>query len=77
MSIGRAPSAPRWVPTNRIIETARTEGADIIAILGLITPSLDVTCHVAGEMEREGFKLPLLIGGATTSRVHTVVKSKG
>ncbi|GMQ96066.1 MAG: methionine synthase [Gammaproteobacteria bacterium] len=62
------------VPANRILETARAENADIIGISGLITPSLDEMCHVAGEMERQGFNLPLLIGGATTSRVHTAVK---
>ncbi|MFQ5546468.1 MAG: dihydropteroate synthase, partial [Acidiferrobacterales bacterium] len=62
------------VPSARILETARTEGADIIGVSGLITPSLDEMCHVASEMEREGFELPLLIGGATTSRVHTAVK---
>jgi len=62
------------VPANRILETARAEGADIIGVSGLITPSLDEMCHVAGEMQREGFGLPLLIGGATTSRVHTAVK---
>jgi 5-methyltetrahydrofolate--homocysteine methyltransferase len=62
------------VPANRILETARSEGADIIGVSGLITPSLDEMCHVAGEMERQNFELPLLIGGATTSRVHTAVK---
>ena len=62
------------VPANRILETARAEGADIIGVSGLITPSLDEMCHVAAEMEREDFKVPLLIGGATTSRVHTAVK---
>ena len=62
------------VPATKILETARTEGADIIGLSGLITPSLDEMCHVAAEMEREGFALPLLIGGATTSRVHTAVK---
>ncbi len=62
------------VPANRILETARAEGADIIGVSGLITPSLDEMCHVAGEMQREDFSLPLLIGGATTSRVHTAVK---
>ena len=62
------------VPANKILETARTEGADIVGVSGLITPSLDEMCHVAGEMERQGFELPLLIGGATTSRVHTAVK---
>src|SRR5438034_8823400 len=62
------------VPATKILETARSEGADMIGLSGLITPSLDEMCHVAGEMEREGFALPLLIGGATTSRVHTAVK---
>src|SRR5262249_1415281 len=57
-----------------ILETAKAEKADIIGLSGLITPSLDEMCHVAAEMEREGFALPLLIGGATTSRVHTAVK---
>jgi 5-methyltetrahydrofolate--homocysteine methyltransferase len=62
------------VPATKILETARKEQADIIGLSGLITPSLDEMCHVAAEMEREGFALPLLIGGATTSRVHTAVK---
>jgi 5-methyltetrahydrofolate--homocysteine methyltransferase len=62
------------VPAQKILETARAEGADIIGLSGLITPSLDEMCHVAEEMEREGFELPLLIGGATTSKVHTAVK---
>ncbi len=62
------------VPANRILETARAEGADIVGVSGLITPSLDEMCHVAAEMSREEFNLPLLIGGATTSRVHTAVK---
>ncbi len=62
------------VPATKILETAKREGADIIGLSGLITPSLDEMCHVAGEMEREGLSLPLLIGGATTSRVHTAVK---
>ena len=62
------------VPANRILETARAQGADIVGVSGLITPSLDEMCHVAGEMERQDFSLPLLIGGATTSRVHTAVK---
>ena len=62
------------VSANRILEAARAEGADIVGISGLITPSLDEMCHVAGELERENFELPLLIGGATTSRVHTAVK---
>jgi 5-methyltetrahydrofolate--homocysteine methyltransferase len=62
------------VPAAKILETAKAEEADIIGLSGLITPSLDEMCHVAGEMERQGFDLPLLIGGATTSRVHTAVK---
>src|SRR5690606_12091525 len=62
------------VPAAKILETARREKADIIGLSGLITPSLDEMCHVAAEMEREGFDLPLLIGGATTSKVHTAVK---
>jgi 5-methyltetrahydrofolate--homocysteine methyltransferase len=62
------------VPATRILETARAEGVDIIGLSGLITPSLDEMAHVAAEMERDGFDIPLLIGGATTSRVHTAVK---
>ena len=62
------------VPAAKILETAKREKADIIGLSGLITPSLDEMCHVAAEMEREGFSVPLLIGGATTSRVHTAVK---
>jgi 5-methyltetrahydrofolate--homocysteine methyltransferase len=62
------------VPAARILETAREKKADVIGLSGLITPSLDEMCHVAAEMEREGFDIPLLIGGATTSRVHTAVK---
>src|SRR5205807_6929286 len=62
------------VPATKILETARSEGADMIGLSGLITPSLDEMCLVAAEMERQGFDLPLLIGGATTSRVHTAVK---
>jgi 5-methyltetrahydrofolate--homocysteine methyltransferase len=62
------------VPAAKILETARTEKADMIGLSGLITPSLDEMCHVAAEMERQGFDLPLMIGGATTSRVHTAVK---
>src|SRR5690606_20299676 len=57
-----------------ILETARAENVDIIGLSGLITPSLDEMVHMAAEMEREGFDIPLLIGGATTSRVHTAVK---
>ena len=62
------------VPAARILETARERQVDIIGLSGLITPSLDEMCHVAAEMEREGFDVPLMIGGATTSRVHTAVK---
>ncbi|MGE0563580.1 MAG: methionine synthase, partial [Pseudolabrys sp.] len=62
------------VPAAKILETARKEGADIVGLSGLITPSLDEMCLVAAEMERQGFDVPLLIGGATTSRVHTAVK---
>ncbi len=62
------------VPSQTILEAARREKADIIGLSGLITPSLDEMVHVATEMEREGFTIPLLIGGATTSRVHTAVK---
>jgi 5-methyltetrahydrofolate--homocysteine methyltransferase len=62
------------VPAKKIVETAREQKVDIIGLSGLITPSLDEMCHVAGELEREGFDIPLLIGGATTSRVHTAVK---
>ena len=62
------------VPAETILQTAREENADIIGLSGLITPSLDEMVHMAKEMQRQGFKLPLLIGGATTSRVHTAVK---
>ena len=62
------------VPTAKILATARELNVDIIGLSGLITPSLDEMVHVAAEMEREGFDIPLLIGGATTSRVHTAVK---
>ena len=62
------------VPAQKILDKARERKVDIIGLSGLITPSLDEMCHVAAEMEREGFDLPLLIGGATTSRVHTAVK---
>ncbi len=62
------------VPCERILERAREEKADLIGLSGLITPSLDEMVHVAREMERQGFKLPLLIGGATTSRAHTAIK---
>jgi 5-methyltetrahydrofolate--homocysteine methyltransferase len=62
------------VPAAKILETAREKKADAIGLSGLITPSLDEMVHVAQEMQREGFRLPLLIGGATTSRAHTAVK---
>ena len=62
------------VPASKILAVAREQKVDIIGLSGLITPSLDEMAHVAAEMEREGFDLPLLIGGATTSRVHTAVK---
>jgi len=62
------------VPAEKILERARVEHADMIGLSGLITPSLDEMVHVAREMERQGFKLPLLIGGATTSKAHTAVK---
>ena len=62
------------VPCEKILERAKAENADLIGLSGLITPSLDEMVHVAREMERQGFKLPLLIGGATTSRAHTAVK---
>ena len=62
------------VPASKILQVARDEKVDIIGLSGLITPSLDEMVHVAAEMEREGFSIPLLIGGATTSRVHTAVK---
>jgi 5-methyltetrahydrofolate--homocysteine methyltransferase len=61
-------------PAQKILDFAREKGANIIGLSGLITPSLDEMCHVAAEMERQGFDIPLLIGGATTSRVHTAVK---
>ena len=62
------------VPATKIFEVAREQKVDIIGLSGLITPSLDEMVHVAAEMERQGFSIPLLIGGATTSRVHTAVK---
>jgi 5-methyltetrahydrofolate--homocysteine methyltransferase len=62
------------VACEKILERAKAEKADLIGLSGLITPSLDEMVHVAREMERQGFKLPLLIGGATTSRAHTAVK---
>lgn len=62
------------VPADKILAKAREINADIIGLSGLITPSLDEMVHVAKEMERQGFKVPLLIGGATTSRIHAAVK---
>jgi 5-methyltetrahydrofolate--homocysteine methyltransferase len=62
------------VPAAKILATAKEMKVDIIGLSGLITPSLDEMCNVAAELEREGFDVPLLIGGATTSRVHTAVK---
>jgi 5-methyltetrahydrofolate--homocysteine methyltransferase len=62
------------VPSDQILERAKEEKADIIGLSGLITPSLDEMVHVAKEMQRQGFEVPLLIGGATTSRTHTAVK---
>src|SRR5579864_5567489 len=62
------------VPAAKIIETVKAEGADIVGLSGLITPSLDEMSYLAGELERQGMSVPLLIGGATTSRVHTAVK---
>nr|WP_225209694.1 methionine synthase [Xanthomonas surreyensis] len=62
------------VPTQTILDRARAENADIIGLSGLITPSLEEMSHVAREMQRQGFSMPLLIGGATTSRAHTALK---
>jgi 5-methyltetrahydrofolate--homocysteine methyltransferase len=62
------------VPPQKILEVAKAEGVDVIGLSGLITPSLDEMVHMAAEMEREGLNIPLLIGGATTSKVHTAVK---
>ncbi|MCW3081309.1 methionine synthase [Segetibacter sp.] len=62
------------VPTDKILETARREKVDIIGLSGLITPSLDEMVHIAREMKRQNMVLPLMIGGATTSRMHTAVK---
>ncbi len=61
-------------PAEKILDTAQQQGADVIGLSGLITPSLDEMVHVAGEMERRGLELPLLIGGATTSKQHTAVR---
>ncbi|MDX1700724.1 MAG: vitamin B12 dependent-methionine synthase activation domain-containing protein, partial [Melioribacteraceae bacterium] len=65
------------VPSEHILSKARDENVDMIGLSGLITPSLDEMVHVAKEMEREGFEIPLLIGGATTSKAHTAVKIDG
>src|SRR5204862_1278359 len=62
------------VPAEKILQTARETNADLIGLSGLITPSLDEMVHVAKEMERQGLELPLLIGGATTSKAHTAVR---
>lgn len=62
------------VPAAKILQTAKEVGADVVGVSGLITPSLDEMVHVAAEMQAQGFEMPLLIGGATTSRVHTAVK---
>ncbi|MFZ0114372.1 MAG: vitamin B12 dependent-methionine synthase activation domain-containing protein, partial [Xanthobacteraceae bacterium] len=62
------------VPAEKILDAATAQRADIVGLSGLITPSLDEMCHVAAEFQRNGFDIPLLIGGATTSRVHTAVK---
>jgi 5-methyltetrahydrofolate--homocysteine methyltransferase len=62
------------VSAETILSTAREAGVDVVGLSGLITPSLDEMAHVAGEMERQGFTVPLLIGGATTSRAHTAVR---
>lgn len=62
------------VPADKILETAKRESADAIGLSGLITPSLDEMIHVASEMQRQGFTMPLLIGGATTSKAHTAIK---
>jgi 5-methyltetrahydrofolate--homocysteine methyltransferase len=62
------------IPCQQILDTAREHNADVIGLSGLITPSLEEMAHVAKEMERQGFRIPLLIGGATTSRMHTAVK---
>ncbi|HVK50115.1 MAG TPA: methionine synthase [Pseudoxanthomonas sp.] len=62
------------VPAQKILDAARAENADLIGLSGLITPSLEEMTHVAREMQRQGFSMPLLIGGATTSRAHTALK---
>ncbi|WP_231482677.1 methionine synthase [Nocardioides sp. URHA0020] len=65
------------VPAQKVLDTAREVGADAIGLSGLITPSLDEMVNLASEMQRQGFTIPLLIGGATTSRAHTAVKVDG
>src|SRR5207253_2513784 len=62
------------VPADTILETARKIQADLIGVSGLITPSLEEMVQIARKMERDGFSIPLLIGGATTSKIHTAVK---
>src|SRR5213078_4104189 len=62
------------VPAQKILDTVKAEGADLVGLSGLITPSLDEMVNMASELERQGFEIPLLIGGATTSRAHTAVK---
>src|SRR5687767_15867020 len=62
------------VPAQKILQVAREEKCDLIGLSGLITPSLEEMAHVAREMERQHFELPLLIGGATTSKAHTAIK---
>src|SRR6476661_7802838 len=62
------------VSCEKILQTAKEQKVDVIGLSGLITPSLDEMAHVAREMDRQGFKVPLLIGGATTSKAHTAVK---
>ena len=62
------------VPADKILKAAKEHNVDIIGVSGLITPSLDEMVHVAKELQREGFSIPLMIGGATTSKAHTAVK---
>src|SRR5436305_6886443 len=62
------------VPAQKVLDAAKEHGADVIGLSGLITPSVEEMVNFAGEMERQGFDIPLLIGGATTSRAHTAVK---
>jgi 5-methyltetrahydrofolate--homocysteine methyltransferase len=62
------------VPCEKIIQTAIEQQVDVIGLSGLITPSLDEMCSIAAEMQRAGLKIPILIGGATTSKIHTAVK---